>query len=84
MKNLIEVRTGEKPSYFDGKCSEKYSKIMKSLEALRGTTKCVIMEKGEFTQNKLTTLRQMCKRNDLGKVAMGKRDGNWYLWLEEA
>jgi hypothetical protein len=84
MQNEVELRTGERPMYF-GKGHYNYERVVRSLVALKPTTRCVIMEKDEINQNQVYQLRKICRERKLGFVQVCRRDGTngleYYMWL---
>ena len=81
MKNEISFRTGDKPITVRG--SFPYERLIKSLEALIGTEKAVILDKGEITINQITFARTLAKRMKLGylKSYTDPKTGEIRMWI---
>jgi hypothetical protein len=76
--NIVEFKTGERP--LCGNQGYNYNRLIKSLLALKDTTKCVILERDEITNNQITMLRKHMRKNHWGWVKCCKQDGKIHLW----
>ena len=79
MKNIVDFKTGERPLSTRG--GFPYDRLIKSLQALKDTTKCVILEKDEITPNQITALRGLVRKNNLGWVKKAYVDSRYHLWI---
>lgn len=81
MENIIKFETGDRPLFLKG--DFPYDDLLKSLDALKGTTKAVIGSASEITQARIQTTRNILKRRDKdSRLRSTKKNGKVYLWLE--
>ena len=79
MEGIVEFKTEQIPDIAI-RSKFPYDKLAKSLRTLEGTSKCVVLERDEITQNQCQQLRtQLKKVNKWLKIC--KQDSKIKLWI---
>ena len=84
MENEVTFKTGERPLTL-GRSTFPYDRAITSLNALIGTTKCLILRTDEKTANQITFLRNLISKHSSGenKLKVFKDGKEIRMWVDK-